>query len=214
MRPSRPFLPAAGVDWLLPLYDPLVSLLGFGSARSKLLDLAAPQPSDRILDIGCGTGTFAVNVKQKFPAVHVTGLDPDAKALVRAKQKAADASTDIEFLQGFSDELPLPDKEVDIVFSSFMFHHLPPDVQIGTVKEVRRVLKPGGLFLLLDLGGPGSEGHSFMDHIFHSGNNLEHNSEEDVLGLLRSAGFGTAAKVADTKLFFGLVRVNYFRAAA
>ena len=214
MRSKRSYLPAAGADWLLPIYDPVVKLLGFGKARDELLKLAPPRPGDSVLDIGCGTGTFAVEVKKRFPEAEVTGLDPDPKALERAAQKASAASVSVEFVEGFADEMPFPDQHFDTVFSSFMFHHLPHNVQAATSADVRRVLKPGGTFVLLDFGGPGSEGHSLMDHVFHSGNQLEHNSEETVLSMLRESGFPSPAKVADTKLFLRLVRVNYFQAAS
>jgi ubiquinone/menaquinone biosynthesis C-methylase UbiE len=52
----KTYLPAAGHDWLLPLYDPIVKLLGGDAARRALLDQACIQPGQRVLDIGCGTG--------------------------------------------------------------------------------------------------------------------------------------------------------------
>ena len=84
----RTFLPAAGRDWLLPFYDPFVKLLGGDQARQRLLDQAALQDGHRVLDIGCGTGTFAVLIKRVHPDVEVVGLDPDPKALARAHRKA------------------------------------------------------------------------------------------------------------------------------
>jgi hypothetical protein len=50
----KAYLPAAGHDWLLPLYDPFVKLVGGGAAKGTLLDQATIQPSFRVLDIGCG----------------------------------------------------------------------------------------------------------------------------------------------------------------
>ena len=68
---NRAFLPAAGLDLFLPLYDPLVKLLGADRARRKLFDQATVQPHQRVLDIGCGTGTFAVAIKGWLPSVRV-----------------------------------------------------------------------------------------------------------------------------------------------
>jgi SAM-dependent methyltransferase len=56
---GKTYLPAAGHDWLLPLYDPFVKLVGGEAARRTLLDQATIEPGFRILDIGCGTGTLA-----------------------------------------------------------------------------------------------------------------------------------------------------------
>jgi len=82
------YIPAASHDWLLPFYDPFVKLLGADAARKTLLDQAAIQPGFRILDVGCGTGSFAILIKRLHPAVDVIGLDPDPFALARAKRKA------------------------------------------------------------------------------------------------------------------------------
>ena len=86
---SRTYLPAAGHDWFLPLYDPLVKLLGGETARKVLLDQAALRSGQRVLDVGCGTGTFAAMIKRLHPDVEVVGLDPYPKALARARCKAA-----------------------------------------------------------------------------------------------------------------------------
>src|SRR5437764_7482027 len=91
MESSRTYLPAAGHDWSLPLYDPIVKLLGGDAARKALLEQAALRPGQRVLDVGCGTGTLATLIKQLYPDVEVVGLDPDPKALARARRKAARA---------------------------------------------------------------------------------------------------------------------------
>ena len=122
---TRPYLPAAGYDWTLPLYDPIVKLLGGDSARRMLLDQAELRPGYRVLDIGCGTGTLAILTKSLYPDVAIVGIDPDPKALARARRKASRAAVSIQFDQGFGDELPYPEASFDRVFSSFMFHHLP-----------------------------------------------------------------------------------------
>src|SRR5215469_14426289 len=99
---QRTFLPAAGRDWALPLYDPFVKLLGADAARRTLLQQADLRPGHRVLDIGCGTGTFVALIKRVHPEVSVAGLDPDPRALARAKKKAARAGVSIQFDQGFS----------------------------------------------------------------------------------------------------------------
>jgi len=214
MESSRTFLPAAGADWLLPLYDPFVKLFGIGNARNVLLAQADLKPGHRVLDIGCGTGTFAVQIKQKYPNVEVTGLDPDPKVLARAEQKAKQAAVAVKFDKGFSDELPYPDRSFDRVCSSFMFHHLPSDVKEKTLSEIRRVLKPGGFLDLLDFGGPGAAGHGIMSHIFHANHRLDENSEDTVLAMMKNAGLNGPEKLAEGKAFFGFVQLNYFHAIA
>jgi FkbM family methyltransferase len=123
-KSERTFLPAAGHDFLLPIYDPFTKLFGFDRARRMLLDQAALQPQHRVLDVGCGTGTLAVLIKRLYPTINVVALDPDPKALARAQRKAERAAVSIRFDRGFSDALGYPDAAFDRVFSSMMFHHL------------------------------------------------------------------------------------------
>ena len=86
---SRAFLPAAGRDIFLPLYDPITRLFGFDSIREALLRHVDLQPHHRVLDVGCGTGTLAVAIKQRHRDADVFALDPDPKALAWARSKAA-----------------------------------------------------------------------------------------------------------------------------
>ena len=148
------FLPAAGQQWALPFYDTMTKLMGVDAARRELLEQARVTGSERILDVGCGTGTFAVFIKSVHPRADVTGLDPDEKALRRAGRKADRAAVRIAFDRGYAHELPYPDGSFDRVFSSFMFHHLPSDLRVASLQQMRRVLRAGGSLHLLDFGGP------------------------------------------------------------
>src|SRR5262249_106346 len=134
---QRTYIPAAGHDWTLPLYDPLVKLLGGDSARRVLVEQAGLRPGDRVLEIGCGTGALLMLISRAQPALELTGLDPDAKALQRARRKARTAPTAMRLDRGFSDALPYPDASFDRVFSCFMLHHLEgADEKVRTLREV------------------------------------------------------------------------------
>jgi len=209
---TRTYLPAAGYHWSLPLYDPIVKLLGGDKARRILIDQAALQPGHRVLDIGCGTGTLAVLIKRRHPDVEIIGIDPDPKALARARHKAARAGISIQFDQGFGDELPYPQSSFDRVFSSFMFHHLPPEERVTTLGAVHRVLKPGGRLHLLDFERPESGAHGFIARLFHSSERMKDNSEGRVLSLMKQAGFRDPRKVGERAMFSG--HTAYFQATA
>jgi ubiquinone/menaquinone biosynthesis C-methylase UbiE len=210
---NRTYLPAAGHDWALPLYDPFVKLLGGETARSLLVEQAALQRTHRVLDIGCGTGTLAIRIKQVCPDATVVGLDPDPKALVRARRKAQGAGTSIQFDQAFADELPYPAGSFDRVLSSFMFHHLPLDHREETLREVRRVLAPGGSLHLLDFDRPEQAPKRNLASWIHSSKHLTDNSEEWILALMDQAGFVSSRKVMARSMFLGLLRIGYYRAS-
>jgi ubiquinone/menaquinone biosynthesis C-methylase UbiE len=191
---SRTYLPAAGFDWSLPFYDPIVKLLGGDKARMVLLDHAALQSGYRVLDIGCGTGTLATLIKRFHADIEVVEIDPDPKALARARRKAAKAAVSIQFDQGFGDNLPYPEASFDRVFSSFMFHHLPPEEKGKTLRAIRRVLKPNGGFHMLDFEGPESGSKGVLFRLLHSSKRLKENSESRVLTLMMQSALQIRGK--------------------
>lgn len=140
---TRTFLPAAGKDWLLPFYDPVVKLLGGDAARKILMDEADLRTGQRVLEVGCGTGTLVLMMKRAHIGIEVVGIDPDPKALARARIKTAQAGVTGQFDQGFADGLPYRDGSFDRVLSSFMFHHLPTAEKGKFLAQVNRVLKTG-----------------------------------------------------------------------
>jgi len=209
---TRTYLPAAGHDWSLPLYDPIVRLLGGDKALRVLVDQAALQPGHRLLDIGCGTGTLAVLIKREHPDVTIIGIDPDPKALARARRKADRAGVSIQLDQGFGDELPYPDASFDRVISSFMFHHLPAEEKVKTLRAIRRVLKPGGRLHMVDFERTESGAHGFLARLFHPSERMKDNSESRVLSLMSQAGFRDPKKIGERTMFSG--QIAYFQAAA
>ena len=162
----RMYIPAANYDWLLPLYDVLAKLIGSEAAHRQLVDQADTSPSHHVLDIGCGTGNLTLLVKRLHPRADVVGLDPDPKALTRARRKADERGFAVRLDRGFADELPYADASFDRVFSAFMLHHLPLEVKEKTLSDVRRVLRSDGAFYALDFGGTGHV-NGIIAHLFH-----------------------------------------------
>ncbi len=209
---TRTYLPAAGHDWSLPLYDPIVKLLGGDKTRKVLIDQAAFQPGHRVLDIGCGTGTLAVRIKREHPDVGIIGIDPDPQALARARRKAAKAGVSIQFDQGFGDELPYREASFDRVISSFMFHHLPAEEKLKTLSAIRRVLKPGGRLHMVDFERPESGAHGLIARLFHSSERMKDNSASRVLDLMTQAGLQDPQKAGEETMFSG--QIAFFQARA
>jgi ubiquinone/menaquinone biosynthesis C-methylase UbiE len=211
---QRTYLPAAGHHWSLPLYDPLVKLLGGDSARRLLVEQADLQPGHRVLEVGCGTGTLLVLLTRALPALEVTGLDPDVRALARAKRKADAASVSIQLDRGFSDSLPYADASFDRVFSCFMLHHLNgADEKVRTLREIRRVLKPGGRLHLLDFSQPEANKAGVIAGWMHRHHRLEDNTDARVRSLMDDAGLVAATTLRRAKMFF-VLRLAYYQAFA
>ena len=210
---QREFVPAAGHDVFLPLYDPLVNLMGFDRARRNLISGANIEPDHRILDLGCGTGSLVVNLKRQYASAQVVGLDPDPKALRRARTKAVRAAVSVQLDLGLADQLPYKDESFDHVFSSFMFHHLNEPAREKMLVEVLRVLKPGCSFHLVDfIIDDASSG--LLDRLFRAHAQMKVNSEERILALMGHVGFTNRIKVKEGNMLFGLLRTAYYQASA
>lgn len=199
--PERAYVPAAGRDAFLPLYDPLTRLLGGRTIMRSLLDQAALQPSHVVLDVGCGTGTLAVLVKRLHPTIDVTALDPDPKALARAAAKASKARVAVRFDRGFADAMPYGDATFDRAFSSMMFHHIPRNDRTRALTEIRRVLKPGGSLEFLDIDMAGTGRRSFLARVLHGP--APPPGEDRLLRRMHEAGLTDARKVRDLGTIIG-----------
>jgi ubiquinone/menaquinone biosynthesis C-methylase UbiE len=149
------YVPALAFDRLTPLFDPVVRVTTREQTfKRRLLDQAAIAPGERVLDLGCGTGTLALMAKRRQPDAELVGLDGDPTILARARSKAGDAEIDVHFDQGLADDLPYPDGSFDKVLSTLLFHHLTRTAKENAAREAARVLRPGGELHVVDWGAP------------------------------------------------------------
>jgi ubiquinone/menaquinone biosynthesis C-methylase UbiE len=102
-----------------------------------------------LLDIGAGTGAFLSFVKSVQPDLRSIALDLSEPYLARACRELA-AYKGVEFIAAAAEAMPLPDASVDAAISIFVFHELPPKVREAAAREIARVLKPGGAFVLAE----------------------------------------------------------------
>lgn len=152
---QRGYLPALRFSALTRIYDPVVALTSRERRFKELLvEQAAPAPGQRILDLGCGTGTLAIQVKRREPGAEVVGLDADPAMLSQAREKAERAGVELTLTEGFSNELPFEDGSFDRVLSTLFFHHLDPEPKRQTAREIARILRRGGELHVADWGKP------------------------------------------------------------
>lgn len=209
--PDDSFLPGMSRNWLLPLYDPLVRLLRIERHHRQLVTLAQFRPGERVMEIGCGTGNLALLIKHLHADVDVVGIDPDERALDRARRKARRRRLAVEFNGAFAQRLPLPDASFDRVVSAFMFHHLATDVKAAALGEARRALTPGGTLHLVDFGGTIDRSDGLAARIQHRHKLIEDNLGERIPAMMREAGFAEAAEIAHRVTRLG--RITHYRAA-
>jgi ubiquinone/menaquinone biosynthesis C-methylase UbiE len=151
------YVPALGLHWLTPLYDGLLRIGGRERTfKGRLIEQAAIQAGESVLDLGCGTGTLAIQVKERVPAARVLGLDGDPAMLIRARAKARYQGVSVRFDERLSWNLPYPAASIDVVLSTLFFHHLDQVGRSRTLAEVVRVLRPGGRLHVGDWGRQGS----------------------------------------------------------
>jgi ubiquinone/menaquinone biosynthesis C-methylase UbiE len=115
---------------------------------AKFLEGRKPEATT-LLDIGAGTGRFLSFVKSVQPKLKTIALDLSEPYLAQARG-ALSRYDDTEFLLGAAEAIPLPDSSVDAAISIYLFHELPPKIRVAVAREIGRVLKPGGIFVLAD----------------------------------------------------------------
>lgn len=154
---KEPYIPALRFDWLTPLYDPLLRWgMREETFKRDLIHHARFAPGQRVLDLGCGTATLTILIQQTHPDVEIIGLDGDPKVLAIGRAKVHQAGVEITLDEGMAFQLPYADNSFDRVVSSLVFHHLTHENKQRTLREVYRVLRPGGQLFVVDFGKPRS----------------------------------------------------------
>lgn len=104
----------------------------------------------KIIDLGCGTGSSTIMLKQAFPHADVMGLDLSPQMLAVSEYKAQQAQLDIQWIHGMAEATKLEEGTFDIVTASLLFHETPVSVAQEVLKEAHRLLKLGGKIIILD----------------------------------------------------------------
>jgi ubiquinone/menaquinone biosynthesis C-methylase UbiE len=152
--------------------------------RQRTANRADIQPGEQVLDVGCGTGTLAMEVARCVGrAGRVVGIDPGPQQIARARAKVARRNLPIEFQIGVIEQLAFPDQTFDVVLSTLMMHHLPAPLKRQGLAEIARVLKPGGRLIIADFKR--KQERAGQAARFHAGGSSMH----DLAAIVSEAGF-------------------------
>jgi ubiquinone/menaquinone biosynthesis C-methylase UbiE len=135
--------------------------------RQWTLDLADLQPGHVLLDVGCGTGTLLLAAAQRVgPSGAVHGIEPSPEMAAYARRKAEASRMPLQVVAGSAGSLPYPPDAFDAVFCTLVLHHLPASMREDAIREMRRVLRPGGWVVLVDWQRPQSLVRAIVSPMF------------------------------------------------
>jgi ubiquinone/menaquinone biosynthesis C-methylase UbiE len=162
-------------------YDFIMALLTFGrekTLRQMTTRLAQLKTGDRVLEVGCGTGTLTLAAKSQVgPSGEVAGIDIAPEMVAVASHKATRKGVHVSFQVGSIENIPFPDNRFDAVICSFMIFHMPEDVRRKGFAEMHRVLKSGGHLFILDLALPDKPWQRRLVQM-HFGHMMQHDVRE------------------------------------
>ncbi|NEP55757.1 MAG: methyltransferase domain-containing protein [Symploca sp. SIO2G7] len=165
-------------DLWAPNYDCLLTTVFYQANHKRLLEYIELPNQPKVLDIGCGTGRLLNRLAIQFPTLQGTGLDLSTKMIYQAQQ-CNRHGTRLTYRQGNVEDLPFAEEQFDAVFSTISFlHYLDPQ---QVMLEVKRVLRPGGRFYLVDTAAREEKGVGYMP-LFSSGLRFYSYQQREQLG--------------------------------
>jgi ubiquinone/menaquinone biosynthesis C-methylase UbiE len=174
------------------LYDLLARLLTWRqrfTLHERIAAMAGLAPGERVLDVGCGTGSLALAAKTLVGADGVVqGIDASNEMIERARNKAQARGVPAGFAVASVEALPFPDGSFDVVFSTLMMHHLPRPVRRVCAEEMARVLRPGGRVMVADFQSSSRARGGWLARLHRHGGV----GSNEIRELLTSAGFQIA----------------------
>lgn len=213
MATEKKFTPALGFAALTPLYDCSIGLLTREDTwRRTLLDQVKPGAKDRILDVGCGTGSLALRMKLLCPDADIHGIDPDTEILKRAKAKAARSALPISFHQGFLTNNSTADfGHFSKVVSSLVLHQTPIEEKENILHSMANLLLPNGLVYIADYG---LQRTALMRKLFRitvqaidGVNDTQPNADGCIPDLMDAAGFSEVSELSVIPTLTGSISI-------
>lgn len=211
------YVPAARWRAFTRIYDPTLALTmrekRFRAEMLRRVEEDLPE-GGALVDVGCGTGTFALALKQRRPDAQVVGVDGDEEILTRAQAKPGAAG--IEWREGLAQKLPVEEGSADVVTISLVLHHLLPDDKRKALVEMKRILKPGGQLHVADWGAPSDPLMSATFFVAQAIDGFDRTADHRAGRLpafIEEAGFGPVERYGRLRTGFGVVELLRAEAA-
>ena len=207
MSAESEFTPALGFRWLTRLYDPVLrATLKEEKFKGMLVEQAGIGPGQRVLDLGCGTGTLTIMLARACAQAEVVGLDADPEVIEIARRKITAAGVRVELFQAMAFAPPFEAKSFDRVVSSLVLHHLSRADKQRTFSKLRELLKPDGELHIADWGQAQNAlmrlaflGVQLLDGFESTSDNVEGR----LIPLLEEAGFESVEETHREMTLFG-----------
>lgn len=205
------YVPATRWRAFTRLYDPiLATAMREGRWRWEMLRRLESELPQRatVVDIGCGTGTFALALKERRPDARIVGVDGDEEILALARAKAG--ASEIEWREGLAQEAPVESGSADLVTISLVLHHLLPEDKRRALAEARRILKPTGRLHVADWGRPSDPLMSAAFFVAQAIDGFDRTADHRAGRLpafIAGAGFGSVESYGRFRTGFGLVEL-------
>ena len=203
-EPENDYTPALGRHELTDDYDRVIAIMTRERRwRSLMLSALAPQPNETVVDIGAGTGSFALLVKQTCPDARVVAIDPDPAVRRIAERKFASNGVHVDYItaMGNAEDVEMAAASVDKATCSLVLHQCPMEAKKGILANIFHLLKPGGRLLISDYG---KQRNLLMHMLFKQVRaidgyeNTKANKDGMIPVLMEEAGFGNVEEMRAT----------------